>query len=382
MQCLPHIQLTIAGDGPSRAELETLAQEFGLGNVSFLGHVQRSDLDRLIAGSRFTVLPSRAYETLGKSILESYAKSRAVVASDLGSRREFVRHGETGLLYPVGNIQELVRAISQLCQNPRLAEEMGRSGLELVRQQHSPASHYAAITHLYRRLVEEKTSLAKKGIQSLPVQAAEKPQLRVAFIGGRGVIGKYSGIESYYEEVGSRLAQAGHEVTIYCRNYFTPPQSEFRGMRLVGLPTVRSKHFETVVHTLLSTAHVLVHQCDIVHYHTLGSALFAWIPRLAGKRTVVSVQGLDWQRKAGELAAAVLRVGERASADLPAATIVVRARSKLITGTGTVLSPCTSPMARFFADTAHRPALVNWELNREITSFSSDDFLRRRTASC
>ena len=70
-----------------------------------------------------------------------------------------------------------------------------------------------------------------------------RPRLRVAFIGGRGVIGRYSGLNTY-EEVGRRLAAAGHEVTVYCRNYFTPRQDEHNGMHLVRLPAPRSKHFE------------------------------------------------------------------------------------------------------------------------------------------
>jgi len=79
-----------------------------------------------------------------------------------------------------------------------------------------------------------------------------------------------------------------------------------------------------VVHTALSTAHVLTQRCDIVHYHALGPALFSFLPRLLGKRTVVTVQGLDWQRKKwGRLASAVLRLGERASVHLPDATMVV-----------------------------------------------------------
>jgi glycosyltransferase involved in cell wall biosynthesis len=138
------------------------------------------------------------------------------------------------------------------------------------------------------------------------------------------VISKYSGIEAYYETVGEQLASAGHEVTVYCRNYFTPPLAEHNGMRLVRLPTIRSKHWETVLHTLLSTAHVLTRKCDVVHYHALGPALFSFIPRLLGKKTIVTVQGLDWQRKKwGKLASAVLRLGERASVKFPNGTMVV-----------------------------------------------------------
>ena len=152
----------------------------------------------------------------------------------------------------------------------------------------------------------------------------QRRRVRVAFIGGRGVISKYSGIETYYEGVGKRLVQMGHEVTVYCRNYFTPALPEHNGMRLVRLPTIRSKHFETVVHTLLSTVHALTQRYDVVHYHALGPALFSFLPRLVGKKTAVTVQGLDWQRKKwGRLASAVLRLGEKASVRLPNGTMVV-----------------------------------------------------------
>jgi glycosyltransferase involved in cell wall biosynthesis len=152
----------------------------------------------------------------------------------------------------------------------------------------------------------------------------QKRRLRVAFIGGRGVVSKYSGIETYYEEIGKRLTGMGHDVTAYCRTYFTPPGKEHNGMQVVRLPTIRSKHLETLVHTFLSTLHVLMKPCDVVHYHALGPALFSFIPRLAGKKTAVTVQGLDWQRKKwGRIASAVLRLGERAAVSLPTRTMVV-----------------------------------------------------------
>jgi glycosyltransferase involved in cell wall biosynthesis len=95
-------------------------------------------------------------------------------------------------------------------------------------------------------------------------------------------------------------------------------------MRLVRLPTIRSKHFETVIHTFLSTLHALFGRYDVVHYHALGPALFSFVPRASGVKTAVTVQGLDWQRKKWRwLASGVLRAGERASAFLPNGTMVV-----------------------------------------------------------
>jgi glycosyltransferase involved in cell wall biosynthesis len=329
MQYTPELHLVIAGDGPQKHELQKLQADLHLSNVEFVGNVSAEERDRLIRRSRFTVLPSHAYETLGKTILESYAEGRAVVASDLGSRREFVRDGETGVLYRRGDVNQLADSIRTLAANPEVSDRMGRAGWEFVREHHSPEAHYAALCGIYEELISRNA-----GRQISPIRASSSktrepvtpstPRLRVAFIGGRGVISKYSGIESFYEETGKRLAGMGHEITVYCRNYFTPPLVEHNGMRLVRLPTFRSKHFETVIHTFLSTIHALTQHYDVVHYHALGPALFSCIPRLCGTKTTVTVQGLDWQRKKwGRLASAVLRIGEDASARLPHQTMVV-----------------------------------------------------------
>lgn len=333
MQQLPDLHLVIAGDGPQRDELQALAALLELANVEFVGHVDASERDRLIQHSRFTVLPSHAYETFGKAILESYAAGRAVVATDLGSRRELVRHGETGILYRCGDCSQLARSVRMLASHPELAENMGRAGWELVRERHTPEGHYSKLFALYEALVAKKAAESARKAAAIRKRPTEKssaaalparPRLRIAFIGGRGVISKYSGIESYYEEVGRRLAGMGHEVTVYCRNYFTPAITEHNGMRLVRLPTIRSKHLETLIHTLLSTVHAVTQPYDVVHYHALGPALFSLFPRLRGTKTAVTVQGLDWQRKKwGRIASAILQLGERASVRLPNTTMVV-----------------------------------------------------------
>jgi glycosyltransferase involved in cell wall biosynthesis len=319
MKVLPQVRLEVAGDGPQRAELEGLARTLSLENVEFTGHLSGKNLERRIAAARFTILPSLAYETLGKSILESYAWQRPVVASDLGSRRELVREGETGLLYPPGDVEQLSGAISYLAQRPQQAREMGISGRQLVATRHSPATHYQELMKLY----EQVCSTARKPRAPRVVAAARK-RASVAFIGGRGVVSKYSGIETYYEEVGKRLVELGYDVTVYCRTYFTQALATHNGMRLVRLPTIRSKHLETLVHTLLSSIHAAFSGCDIVHYHAQGPALFSFLPRFFGKKTAVTVQGLDWRRrKWGRFASRVLRLGELASARVPDATMVV-----------------------------------------------------------
>src|SRR5713101_92004 len=321
MARLPHVPLVIAGEGPERERLESLACDLKLANVLFAGMVEGTKLEQLIAGCCFSVFPSHAYETLGEIILESYAWGRPVIASDLGSRRELVQHGVTGLLYSDGDREQLAHSIGFLFDRPDLIEKMGAAARSRVKANHDPDRHIEKLLELYCRLTSIKKLLSFPAALEHPVP---RRGVRVAFIGGRRIIKKKSGIESYYEQAGHELARLGHEVTVYCRNYFTPPMNTHNGMRVRRLPTIRSKHLETLVHTLLSTAHAMTSDYDVVHYHCLGPALFSFLPRLAGKKTVVTVQGLDWQRgKWGRFASRVLRWGEAAAVSSPDATIVV-----------------------------------------------------------
>ena len=109
-------------------------------------------LQKLIAGCTFSVFPSHAYETLGKSILESYAWGRPVIASDLGSRRELVVHGVTGLLYADGDREQLAHSITFLVDRPDLVAKMGAAARERVKSHYAPDEHLGKLLTIYDRL--------------------------------------------------------------------------------------------------------------------------------------------------------------------------------------------------------------------------------------
>ena len=82
------------------------------------------------------------------------------------------------------------------------------------------------------------------------------PALRIAMVGTRGIPAAYSGFETAVEHLAARFALRGHEVTVYCRSHLDRRRrASRRGARLVHLPTLRTKHLETPVHTLLSCLH-------------------------------------------------------------------------------------------------------------------------------
>ncbi|MCU1296792.1 MAG: glycosyl transferase, group 1 [Acidobacteriaceae bacterium] len=282
MHHVPNLRLRIAGDGPQRTELEGLKNKLRVENVQFLGHLGSSALDREISSSQFTILPSRAYETLGKSILESYARGRAVVASDVGSRRE-LKTAKPGCCTSL----EISVRLSLLSLQPDLASAMGAAGRDLVEKRYRPEDHYERLLPIYKQLIVDKKCTAHSVVVSGNV-----PSLRCLCRRPR-VGAKYSGIETYYEEAGKHLVSMGHEITVYCRSHCTPKITTYNGMRLIRPPTIRSKHLETAIHTLLSAIHAGLGDFDIVHFHALGPALFSFIPRLLGKKTIVTVQGLD-----------------------------------------------------------------------------------------
>jgi glycosyltransferase involved in cell wall biosynthesis len=148
--------------------------------------------------------------------------------------------------------------------------------------------------------------------------------MRIAMIGQKGIPATYGGIEKHVEEIARRLAARGHEVSVYCRLYYTPEGAEFHGVKLLRRVSVNTKHLDTVTHVAYCTLETLFRKYDVVHFHALGPSVFASLPRLSGKRTVVTVHGLDWQRqKWGKFASWALRQCEGPAAHFPNRTIVV-----------------------------------------------------------
>jgi len=141
--------------------------------------------------------------------------------------------------------------------------------------------------------------------------------VKIALAGTRGVPAAYSGFETAVEQLGSRLADRGHDVTVYCRPHMVVrrPDERYRGMRLVYLPTVPGKHLDTPVHTLLSTLHLAaVRRPDVAFYFIAGNSPFAGLGRLLGVPAAINVDGLDSQRaKWGPAARAYLWCTERAA---------------------------------------------------------------------
>jgi glycosyltransferase involved in cell wall biosynthesis len=140
--------------------------------------------------------------------------------------------------------------------------------------------------------------------------------MRVAILGTRGVPACYGGFETLAEELGRRLVDRGHEVTVYGRRGFVDSRLDrYRGMRLVVLPAVRTKHLETLTHTLLSALHAGQQRYDAVLLCNAANAPLVPILHLAGMPVALNVDGLERKRrKWGAVARSYYRLCEALAA--------------------------------------------------------------------
>ncbi len=113
--------------------------------------------------------------------------------------------------------------------------------------------------------------------------------------GLKGIPATYGGVERAVEEIGARLADRGHDVSVFCRSHYTPETvTVHRGMRLVRLPSWRTRTLDTLSHTALSAIRSRNERFDLVHLHSLGNAPIVPLFRGRGRRVVLTLHGLEW----------------------------------------------------------------------------------------
>ncbi|MBN1353550.1 MAG: DUF1972 domain-containing protein [Candidatus Omnitrophica bacterium] len=123
--------------------------------------------------------------------------------------------------------------------------------------------------------------------------------MKVAILGSRGIPVSYGGYETLVERLALGLASSpGIEVTVYCRkNYFKEKPVRYHGVRLVYLPTFRVKALESLIHSFLSSIHVLFQDVNVIFFVDPANAPFFILLRLFGKKVIVNTDGLGWKRR-------------------------------------------------------------------------------------
>ena len=148
----PKKQLCLIGDGPQRAELESLAERLGeRDTIAFLGF--RDDRIDFLKGFDIFVLPSEL-EGIPRCLMEATGAGVAVIASDIPGCRDVVHAEKTGLLVPPGDAATLSRQMSRLIEDQALCVRLARGGAERTRQRYSADALAGGYTQLYESMVE------------------------------------------------------------------------------------------------------------------------------------------------------------------------------------------------------------------------------------
>ena len=143
------ISLRIAGTGPA---VEDLRARFPA--AEFLGHLSGAALDDAVRGASVVVAPSNCYENCPMSVLEAMAYGKPVIGSDIGGIPELIAHGETGYLFPPGDLNSLRSRLLELMENPALRHRFGAAGRKRAEEHFSLDRHNAALMQLYSKVIE------------------------------------------------------------------------------------------------------------------------------------------------------------------------------------------------------------------------------------
>lgn len=118
----------LVGDGPDRAECESLARKLGVWpHVRFLG--KQTELSSILSASDIFLIPS-GNESFGLAALEAMACGVPVISSNVGGLPEVNIDGKTGYIVPMGNVDALAERIYELLTNEELRKEMARNALD------------------------------------------------------------------------------------------------------------------------------------------------------------------------------------------------------------------------------------------------------------
>ena len=145
-------------------------------------------------------------------------------------------------------------------------------------------------------------------------------KLAVAMFGQKR-LSREGGVEIVVKELCTRMARDGYEVTCFNRGghhvsgaeYDDAGKMEYEGIRQKTVPTIDAKGLAAVSSSGFAALYSAFGKYDVVHIHAEGPAFFAWLPKLLGKRVVVTIHGLDWDREKwrGSVASKFIRGGEK-----------------------------------------------------------------------
>ena len=129
--------------------------------------------------------------------------------------------------------------------------------------------------------------------------------MKITMFGHKRIPSREGGVEIVVEELSTRMVRLGHPVICYNRGghhvsgarFDDTPKKVLGGVKLKTVPTLDKKGLAAVTSSFFAAICTAFSRAEVVHIHAEGPAFMCWLPKLFGKRVVVTVHGLDWQRQ-------------------------------------------------------------------------------------
>lgn len=201
-------------------------------------------------------------------------------------------------------------------------------------------------------------------------------KLSVAMFGQKR-LSREGGVEIVVKELCTRMVKAGHKVTCYNRSGHHvsgaeyDKKTEYTGIRQRSVPTIEKKGLAAVSSSFFAALCSAFGRYDVVHIHAEGPAFFCWIPKMFGKRVIVTVHGIDWQRekwKSG-FGSKFIRRGEKNAVKYADEIIVLSA------GVQKYFEKTYGRKTRFIPNGVNHPEIQKPELITEKYGLTKDSYI-------
>jgi len=140
-------RLTVVGDGPDRAAVETMFRSLPAARLVWAGERSAEGVARVLAGSDLYVWPGFG-EAYGMAYLEAQAAGLPVLAMECGGIASVVADRETGMLTPEGDLSSYAAALARLIADPRSRERLGAAGRRMVLEERTVERAAARLTEV------------------------------------------------------------------------------------------------------------------------------------------------------------------------------------------------------------------------------------------
>jgi len=144
------LPLYIVGQGPMQKELERYIEDHGLTQVKMLGYLENEDCRKVLARSRFLIVPSVCYENFPRVVVEAYACGVPVLASRLGTLEEIVEDGVTGALFSPNDPQDLADKAMNMIRDDNKYAGLSINARQVYDLKYTPARHYEGLIKIYQ----------------------------------------------------------------------------------------------------------------------------------------------------------------------------------------------------------------------------------------